>query len=173
MLSVVDLNSPAHLFGLAERTVAVESLYVKALLCSLLYVKSFFNGVSCILWLCYVLFCRLGLCYAFRYVMALLYSFCVMQLCCALLYVMALLCSLLFHMVCGVSGYIHEQEIRWRVFAMFCQLSILWPNFYDLWPVFRVFLAEQLEMLEGHLESLIPSNKKAFLQTFYSQVRAS
>lgn len=42
MLSVVDLNSPAHLFGLAERTVAVESLYVKALLCSLLYVKSFF-----------------------------------------------------------------------------------------------------------------------------------
>lgn len=30
MLSVVDLNSPAHLFGLAERTVAVESLYVKS-----------------------------------------------------------------------------------------------------------------------------------------------
>ncbi|KAK7500494.1 hypothetical protein BaRGS_00008401 [Batillaria attramentaria] len=32
-----------------------------------------------------------------------------------------------------------------------------------------VFLASQLEMLEGHLESLIPPNRKAFLQSFYSQ----
>lgn len=32
-----------------------------------------------------------------------------------------------------------------------------------------VFLASQLEMLEGHLESLIPHNRKAFLQSFYSQ----
>nr|KAG5709161.1 hypothetical protein BaRGS_028617 [Batillaria attramentaria] len=35
--------------------------------------------------------------------------------------------------------------------------------------VSRVFLASQLEMLEGHLESLIPPNRKAFLQSFYSQ----
>ncbi|KAL8602932.1 hypothetical protein ACOMHN_057242 [Nucella lapillus] len=32
-----------------------------------------------------------------------------------------------------------------------------------------VFLASQLEMLEAHLEALIPPNRKAFLQTFYSQ----
>ncbi|XP_070199146.1 syndetin-like [Littorina saxatilis] len=32
-----------------------------------------------------------------------------------------------------------------------------------------VFLASQLEMLEAHLEALIPPNRKAFLQTFYTQ----
>ncbi|XP_076450690.1 syndetin-like [Babylonia areolata] len=32
-----------------------------------------------------------------------------------------------------------------------------------------VFLASQLEMLEAHLEALIPPNRKAFLHTFYSQ----
>lgn len=32
-----------------------------------------------------------------------------------------------------------------------------------------VFLASQLEMLEQHLEDLIPPNRKAFLQSFFSQ----
>lgn len=32
-----------------------------------------------------------------------------------------------------------------------------------------VFLAEQTELLQPHLEALIPSTKRAFLQQFYSQ----
>ena len=35
---------------------------------------------------------------------------------------------------------------------------------------FRVFLSQQMEFLQPHLEAIIPQNKKAFLQQFYSQV---
>ena len=33
-----------------------------------------------------------------------------------------------------------------------------------------VFLAQQFELLHNHLEALIPTAKKAFLQQFFSQV---
>lgn len=36
--------------------------------------------------------------------------------------------------------------------------------------VLRIFLAKQLELLQPHLEAMIPTNKKAFLQQFFSQV---
>ncbi len=35
----------------------------------------------------------------------------------------------------------------------------------------RVFLAEQFQSLQSHLEGVIPASKKPFLQQFYSQVR--
>ena len=35
---------------------------------------------------------------------------------------------------------------------------------------YRVFLANQFEQLQPHFETMIPSNKKAFLQQFYTQV---
>lgn len=37
--------------------------------------------------------------------------------------------------------------------------------------VLRIFLAKQLELLQPHLEAMIPTNKKAFLQQFFSQVK--
>lgn len=36
---------------------------------------------------------------------------------------------------------------------------------------FRVFLAEQFEFLQPHLDAVMPAVKKPFLQQFYSQVR--
>lgn len=35
----------------------------------------------------------------------------------------------------------------------------------------RVFLAEQFEFLQPHLDAVMPAVKKPFLQQFYSQVR--
>lgn len=35
----------------------------------------------------------------------------------------------------------------------------------------RVFLAEQFEFLQPHLDTVMPPAKKPFLQQFYSQVR--
>lgn len=34
-----------------------------------------------------------------------------------------------------------------------------------------VFLAEQFESLQSHLDAMMPAAKKPFLQQFYSQVR--
>lgn len=34
----------------------------------------------------------------------------------------------------------------------------------------RVFLAEQFESLQSHLDTMMPAAKKPFLQQFYSQV---
>lgn len=40
-----------------------------------------------------------------------------------------------------------------------------------LFVPFRVFLAEQFEFLQPHLDAVMPAVKKPFLQQFYSQVR--
>lgn len=39
-----------------------------------------------------------------------------------------------------------------------------------LFILFRVFLAEQFEFLQPHLDAVMPAAKKPFLQQFYSQV---
>ena len=36
--------------------------------------------------------------------------------------------------------------------------------------LFRMFLVKQLDYLQPYLEELIPTNKKAFLSQFFSQV---
>ena len=47
---------------------------------------------------------------------------------------------------------------------MFCLHGVLFIPF-------RVFLAEQFEFLQPHLDAVMPAVKKPFLQQFYSQVR--
>lgn len=66
----------------------------------------FFYGVSCMLWLCYVLLCRLGLCYAFLYVMALLYS--------------SVWCSFVVHSC-----------MLWLCYALFCSIwFVVWVDMH-------------------------------------------
>lgn len=49
----------------------------------------------------------------------------------------------------------------------------MWRVIINAYLVFSVFLAEQFELLHPHLEILIPSTKRAFLQQFCSQVMLS
>ena len=78
-----------------------------------------------------------------------------------------------------------QNTLRWRKHQL-KRLSWWLDDFFFFWSkrvqtskrmfmclfVFvRVFLAEQFDSLQAHLDSMMPAVKKPFLQQFYSQVR--
>lgn len=144
--ALVDLTRVDTMFGLSERIIATESLWVEILVFFLLFGKHFgaiaFHNCSAVSKYFYV-----GELVPFNFSLS----------------------ALQLSWACGMD----MSTTSSRVLTITDKLIVMyWSSCSVYYLCFRVFLAGQFESLHAHLEAMIPANKRAFLSQFYSQVRS-